>query len=115
MMAKSAQLNLVPPIDSQEPVTIDVPAVRIPEAPSAIAGPPDDEDDTGSQQWWTDSPQVLLQEQPRTAVYVNPYGVAVIRQQADYSSTDEDSLIFVTRSNLRSVINRLVEIEKGGG
>ena len=46
--------------------------------------------------WYGDSESVVVRHQPAIAVYLNPHGEVVIRQEGQY---DEDHWIYVTRDN----------------
>ena len=56
---------------------------------------------------WDDRESVVLPEQPETAVYWNPRGELVIRQRR---WPDDDSIIYITRANLDTFLDRLTDI-----
>jgi hypothetical protein len=56
---------------------------------------------------WSDEENVVCHEQPRSAVYFNPRGQVVIRQQADYHAFDEDSFVFFSIENVPALIEAL--------
>jgi hypothetical protein len=43
---------------------------------------------------WSDESAIVLNRQPRTAVYLNPRGQLVIRQEADFDETEDPYLYF---------------------
>jgi hypothetical protein len=60
--------------------------------------------------WWDENrDEVVLEEQPRTAVYWNNYETLVIRQEG--RGGDDDSVILIAKKNLRALINRLTTEE----
>jgi hypothetical protein len=56
---------------------------------------------------WSDTECVVLPEQPETAVYWNPRGELAIRQRR---WPDDDSIIYITRANIDTFLDRLTEI-----
>ena len=70
----------------------------------------DDED----WRWWSKNEAcVVVPEQPETAVYINKVGAVVIRQRAQWNE-DVDPLVFITRDNVKAVIDRLMHFEQTG-
>jgi hypothetical protein len=68
--------------------------------------PPEDPD----WKWWGENREtIVLEEQPKTAVYWNQNDAVVIRQER--SNDDEDTIVIVTKGNLRALINRLIEMD----
>jgi len=58
---------------------------------------------------WADvDDDIVLSAQLAVAVYENPSGDTVIRQEADHSS-DEDSIIIINRNNLAAFVAALQE------
>lgn len=71
----------------------------------SLASPPDDDD--AARFNWNDDESIVLEEQPRTAIYENPNGDIVIRQ---YAWPDDDDTVIVCRSNLMKFVDRLTEV-----
>jgi hypothetical protein len=63
--------------------------------------------------WGSGNPDIVIHEQPVTAIYLNPYGAVVIRQESRTGDNDDDPFVIFTRENLLALINRLKEIEQG--
>ena len=55
---------------------------------------------------WQNDESVVLQLQPATAVYTNPYGVIVIRQRDEYMG--EDQWFYVTRECAAKLAKALI-------
>jgi len=72
-------------------------------ASRAIVEPPQHDDFD-----WADDADIVIEEQPRTALYINPRNSVVIRQSR--WPEDEDAIVIITRENLRALIRRLQEI-----
>jgi hypothetical protein len=70
-----------------------------PEKPIAQAG-------TDNFDWSSENPDIVIQEQPQTAVYVNPFGSIVIRQEAR-DPYEDDQFVFFTPANIPALIERL--------
>ena len=58
---------------------------------------------------WNCSDSIVLQEQPETAVYLNPQNVVVIRQRAPCWA-DEDSFVYIAPHNLMTLIDALCDL-----
>ncbi len=72
------------------------------------------EEDPPDWKWWGENREtVVLQEQPRTAIYWNANDTVVIRQETPWNDDRDDVVVIVTKGNLRSVINRLIEMDRG--
>ena len=56
-----------------------------------------------------DSPATILPEQQAVAVYFNPSGNLVIRQERSWDR-EEDSFIFVARDSIPAFIDRLTDL-----
>jgi hypothetical protein len=56
---------------------------------------------------WRDDATVVLQEQPATAVYVNPSGNIVIRQNGD-SMQEYHQFVFVRPENVPSLVDAIL-------
>lgn len=63
--------------------------------------------------WGPSNPDIVIIEQPVTAIYTNPYGAVVIRQESRTGDNDDDPFVIFTRENLLALIHRLQEIEQG--
>jgi hypothetical protein len=61
---------------------------------------------------WADPESIIIPSQPAVAVYFNPRGEVVIRQESQYHP-DEDHFVYVGRKNLRPLIERLQQIDRG--
>jgi hypothetical protein len=57
---------------------------------------------------WTDANNVVVHSQPATAVYLNPYGQVVVRQEGHYGP-DEDQWIYVSTENVPIVTQAMLE------
>lgn len=66
----------------------------------------DDADDGEEFQWGGDS--TVLQEQPATAIYLNPKGELVIRQERTWSQ-EEDTVIVVCANNTQQFLDALCD------
>jgi hypothetical protein len=51
---------------------------------------------------------VLIREQPATAVYFNPEGALVIRQKADYR--DDDPFIYIGADHIEAFLEKLCDV-----
>jgi hypothetical protein len=58
---------------------------------------------------WAKAECVVLREQPATAIYHNPYGALVIRQERAWNQED-DPFIFIAPQNIMSFIDSLCDI-----
>jgi hypothetical protein len=56
-----------------------------------------------------DEGTVVVRHQPAIAVYTNPHDEVVIRQEGHYGP-DEDQFIYLTRENVRKVVNKVLEV-----
>jgi hypothetical protein len=59
----------------------------------------------GDIDWTSANPDIVVPCQPTTAVYENPYGAIVIRQEAPYP--DDDPFVFIRPEYLPALIGRL--------
>lgn len=57
---------------------------------------------------WTKDESVILHDQPATAVYFNPEGSLVIRQEQAWDR-DDDTCVFVTKQNQQAFLDRLCD------
>lgn len=57
-----------------------------------------------------DAADVVIQEQPRTAIYCNPSGAIVIRQAADSGYNENDPYVLIRPEFARLVAKRLIEL-----
>jgi hypothetical protein len=64
----------------------------------------DPEPDSHDFDWLADAVDIVIPEQPETAVYVNTAGAIVIRQRADY---DDDPIIRIRPECVGALIARL--------
>jgi hypothetical protein len=55
-----------------------------------------------------DNECIIVRHQPAIAVYLNPHGGVVIRQEGHYGP-DEDQCIFITRDNVPTLTHALLE------
>lgn len=58
--------------------------------------------------WFTDD-SVLLKRQPATAVYFNPAGDLVIRQEAEWNE-EQDTFVFISKPYLMEFLDKLTDI-----
>jgi hypothetical protein len=56
--------------------------------------------------WSADNPDIAIHEQPMTAVYENPYGAVVIRQESR-NSDEDDHFVFFRPESIPDLIRRL--------
>jgi hypothetical protein len=52
---------------------------------------------------------VVVRHQPAIAVYFNPHDAVVIRQQDQYDEST-DHFVFITKDNVRKVVERMLEV-----
>ena len=90
-------LLLVP---DDELKVIDVPAREV---------EPDIEDPAGREFDWRNDEDVLLPEQTAIAVYLNPKGGLVIRQERRWDE-DQDTIIVIARNNVMPFIDKLTDV-----
>jgi hypothetical protein len=65
--------------------------------------------------WSPENPDLVAPSQPATAVYLNPYGCVVIRQEStglNECGDLEDPFVMITPHNVPALIARLQEIVK---
>lgn len=80
--------------------------------PAAAATQPEREE---SRDWdWADAREeglIFCEEQPRTAVYTNPAGAVVIRQEGtmEHLHDDDDGFVFVHRSYVANLCQAMLE------
>ncbi len=58
---------------------------------------------------WSDSENVVLHDQPETAVYFNPKGALVIRQRADWNE-ENDPFVYICPNNIAEFIDKLCDV-----
>jgi hypothetical protein len=60
--------------------------------------------------WYSDDGEssIVVRHQPATAVYTNPHGEVVIRQQDQYG--DEDNFVYVTKDNALKVAQAILSL-----
>jgi hypothetical protein len=89
---------------------LEPPAAKLPAEPSKpTVKPAPVHNDTFDFNWSQDGDAVVVPHQAAIAVYENPRGEIVIRQEGHYGP-DEDHWIVVSRENLVALILRLQEI-----
>jgi hypothetical protein len=71
----------------------------------AQAGPPDREFEDFN---WHDDPSVVLKSQPATAIYYNPNGCIVIRQERSWAE-DSDPFVYITPENAVTFMEALAK------
>ena len=59
-----------------------------------------------------DGHDIVVRHQPAIAVYLNPHGEIVIRQQDEY---DQDHYVYVTKDNVSKVAERMQELAEIAG
>src|SRR5262245_6646022 len=91
------QRGLTPPTPS---IGNGKPAVIRPAEKDAAADSPDDFDWSGE--------DVIIHEQPATAIYFNANGALVIRQQRDYP--EDDPFVFIGAEHIEGFIDKLTDI-----
>ena len=91
------------PTSTPPPVQPDPKAVALVEMLAAASKPaPEPNDDMD---WSSANPNIVVPCQPMTAVYENPYGAIVIRQEAPYP--DDDPYILIRPEYVSVLIARL--------
>ena len=77
-----------------------------PNLPAVVRQPedPEEQDDTGFD-WCGDD--IVCHQQPRSAVYFNPHGQVVIRQERDYHAFEDDPFVFFSVENVPALIEAL--------
>jgi hypothetical protein len=60
----------------------------------ANVAPPDDGDRDDGFSWKADNPDLVVPMQPATAIYLNPYGQVVIRQESPLYERDDPFVMF---------------------
>jgi len=100
----------IPPfLPLEAPASAEIQTAR----PGPKGAPPETAPDDGSEDFdWSDAEAVVVPAQPAIAVYFNPRGEIVIRQEAQFHP-DEDHFVYVGRKNLRPLIERLQQIDCG--
>src|SRR4030088_1216666 len=73
--------------------------------PIAQSGPPQFQPEQNFD-WSPDNPDVVMPEQPATAVYLNRWGQAVIRQQRDWDD-EEDTYVRINLHHVQALIDAL--------
>ena len=60
--------------------------------------------------WYSDDGEssIVVRHQPATAVYTNPQGEVVIRQQDQYG--DDDDFVYVTKDNALKVAQAILSL-----
>jgi hypothetical protein len=82
--------------------------------PPPVSATSQPESKKGWRSEWEDlAHAIIIPEQPIIAVYANPHNQVVIRSQGDGGYFVEDSWVVVSRTNLRILISRLQEFERG--
>jgi hypothetical protein len=80
-------------------------------APVSVA---DDLPEPGEPGYWSaDNPDLVIPNQPATAVYQNPFGQVVIRQEDFFG--DDDDVIHISPRNIPDLIARLRSFQIGSG
>jgi hypothetical protein len=80
----------------------------------ALQGPKEPAEGESEDFSWQDTDSVIIPSQPAIAVYFNPRGEIVIRQESAMHP-DEDHFIYIGQKNLRPLIERLQQIANGNG
>jgi hypothetical protein len=75
--------------------------------------PPDEGLEPGAPGYWSpENPDLVIPGQPAIAVYRNPFGQVVMRQEDFFG--DDDSVIHISPENILSLIARLRSFQIGG-
>jgi hypothetical protein len=102
------QLELVPAgvVDAKpaEP-SAEQPRLKMKPHPAVDLSPSDD-DNSRDFDWITDRADVIIEEQPRTAVYLNTVGAVVIRQET-HPYDDGDPCIRILPDRLPALVTAL--------
>jgi hypothetical protein len=96
---EQANTTHAPHLDSEHVPNLQAAIERLTAQPG-----PDDFD------WHAGNPDIVIREQPQTAVYENPYGCIVIRQEA--RDDNDDPLVYFVPENIPALIRRLQEMCK---
>jgi len=102
-MSKPVQPDLLGealPAPTPEPPTAP-PSRGCPDVVVTIAKP-----QTEPARWGVDDPNVIIRDQPATAVFENVYGAIVIRQQASWDE-ETDPYVWIQPQNLAQLIAAL--------
>jgi hypothetical protein len=57
---------------------------------------------------WRDDPSIVLKSQPATAIYYNPHGCIVIRQERSWAQ-DEDPYVYISPENAVTFMEALAK------
>jgi hypothetical protein len=79
----------------------------------AAAGPPRRDDVEFDDFDWHDDPSVVLRSQPATAIYHNPKGHIVIRQERSWSE-DSDPYVMISPENATTFMEALAKRAREG-
>jgi len=88
------------------------PVEKVPVKAPVISAPVEDEDSRDFTWSGRDAADVLIPHQPAIAVYFNPHGEVVIRQEGHFGP-DEDQFIYLQIKNLDPLIAKLSAIARG--
>lgn len=86
------------------------PPAQPPSLPAIVTPKPPQPPQPPEFDWWGNNADVVIPEQQGIAVYENLRGEIVIRQKRDWCDED-DTYIAVQRQNLRTLIDKLVDME----
>jgi hypothetical protein len=66
------------------------------------------EQDTTEEDFDWSGENVVIRKQPATAIYFNPNGALVIRQQADYP--DDDPFVYISADHIEAFLDKLTDV-----
>jgi hypothetical protein len=108
----NADRDSMPNVTNVEAHTLGQAALAVLEAPPAetrtltVLRPEQDDCEFD----WSDDNVVVLREQRLTAVYRNPHGDLVIRQERSWNE-DEDPFLVIAANNVQTLIDKLCDLE----
>ena len=81
----------------------------VPFTPAQSPPPPPPTKESSDEFDWLHDPSIVLQTQPATAVYINPMGDLVIRQEAGWDR-DEDTFVLVSKQNTQQFLDSVCDL-----
>ncbi len=81
--------------------------VRVMEVPRVLAAVCNEQDDSTEFEWTSQNLDVVVPQQGAVAVYSNPMGVVVIRQEKDWND-EGDHFVFVHPTHIDALVERLM-------
>jgi hypothetical protein len=108
--AKQEQLAITPLISNKEPDNKSAADIDPVDNWKPLSAPGPRREETGGPYDFTgDNPSVVILHQFATAVYINPYGQVVIRQEDQYGDEENEDTVFINKNELPRLISKLQE------